>query len=157
MDRDYCSRGSDADRDAPEHLILTTPTFFSTYLGSSHIRHQESLPESDSNTVVQTCGPTMSSETTQLPSEMCLSSLETLPSELRKLIVSYLAPSNPEDMVPGCNRHLQKAHLAHSCLREWATEYMFRDMALKHVLPDGASCHLDIFAVTPQNVGYSNM
>jgi hypothetical protein len=78
--------------------------------------------------------------------------LDALPSELRKQIVSYLAPSNFEDMRPGCKRHLQNANLAHKCLREWATEYMFRDIALKHVLPD-ASCHLEIFAVTTQNVG----
>jgi hypothetical protein len=93
----------------------------------------------------------MSSATMQLSSETRSSSLDTLPSELRKLIVSYLARASPDDMVTGCKRHLQNANSAHRCLREWATEYMFRDMALKHVLP-AASCHLEIFAATPQNV-----
>jgi hypothetical protein len=93
----------------------------------------------------------MSSATMQLLRET-LPRLNTLSSELREQIVSYLAPSNLEDIVPGCKRHLQNANLAHRCLDEWATEYMFLDMALKHVLP-GASCHLEIIAVTPQNAG----
>ena len=46
--------------------------------------------------------------------------------------------------------HLQNANLAHSCLRESATEYLFRDMTLTHVLL-GASCNLEIFAVTKEN------
>lgn len=76
--------------------------------------------------------------------------LDTLPSELRNLIVSYLAPTCAQDMKPGCKMHLQNANLAHSCLRESATEYLFRDMTLTHVLL-GASCNLEIFAVTKEN------
>ncbi|KAH7557975.1 hypothetical protein BM1_05247 [Bipolaris maydis] len=53
-------------------------------------------------------------------------------------------------MKPGCKLDLQNANLAHSCLREWATEHLFRDMTLTHVLP-GASCSLEIFAITKQN------
>lgn len=76
--------------------------------------------------------------------------LTTLPSELRKLIVSYLTPASVDEIKPGCKRHLQNANLTHSCLREWATEYLFRDMTLTHVLL-GASSNLEIFAVTPEN------
>ena len=75
--------------------------------------------------------------------------LNTLPSEIRKLIVSYLAP-DPKHLRPGCKRHLKNANLAHSCLREWVTEYMFRDMALIQVLP-GISTHLEFFAVSREN------
>jgi hypothetical protein len=75
--------------------------------------------------------------------------LNTLPSELRKFIVSYLAPS-PESLVPGCKQNLKNANLAHSCLREWVPEYMFRDMALQHVLV-GMSSHLERFTVYPNN------
>jgi hypothetical protein len=81
--------------------------------------------------------------------------LDTLPSELRRLIVAYLAPSSSEEIKTGCKRYLQNANLAHSCLREWATEYMFRDMRLTLVLP-GASCQLEIFAVSPQNARLLN-
>jgi len=59
--------------------------------------------------------------------------LNTLPSELRRLIVSHLAPERGT-LLPGCKKHLKSANLAHSCLREWVPEYMFRDMALMHVL-----------------------
>jgi hypothetical protein len=75
--------------------------------------------------------------------------LNTLPSELRRLIVSYLAPS-PDQLRPGCKQHLQNANLAHSCLREWVPEYMFRIMPLKHVLV-GMSSQLELFAVTQDN------
>ncbi|CAO2656306.1 Nn.00g051090.m01.CDS01 [Neocucurbitaria sp. VM-36] len=75
--------------------------------------------------------------------------LTTLPSELRKVIVSHLAP-DPEHLRPGCKRDLKNANLAHSCLREWVTEYMFRDMALPHVLP-GTASQLEIFTVIPEN------
>lgn len=75
--------------------------------------------------------------------------LDSLPSELRKLIVSHLAP-DPNNMKPGCKRHLKNANLAHSCLREWVNEYMFQAMMLKHVL-FGLSCHLEIFAVSQEN------
>ncbi|KAF1843830.1 uncharacterized protein K460DRAFT_368690 [Cucurbitaria berberidis CBS 394.84] len=77
--------------------------------------------------------------------------LNTIPSELRRQIVSYIAP-DPEHLRPGCKRHLKTANLAHSCLREWVTEYMFRDMALTHVLP-GMSSHLEVFAVSRENAG----
>ncbi|KAF5844907.1 hypothetical protein GGP41_008862 [Bipolaris sorokiniana] len=76
--------------------------------------------------------------------------IDALPSELMKQVVSYLAPTCVEEMKPGCKLDLQNANLAHSCLREWATEYLFRDMMLTHVLP-GASCDLEIFAITKQN------
>lgn len=76
--------------------------------------------------------------------------LTTLPSELRKLILSYLTPSSVDEIKPGCKRHLQSANLTHSSLREWAPEYLFEDMTLTHVLP-GASSNLEIFAVTPEN------
>jgi hypothetical protein len=72
-------------------------------------------------------------------------SLDTLPSELRKLIVSYLAPC-PDHLVPGSKRDLKSANLANSCLREWVLEYMFRDMALQHVLV-GMSSHLERFSI----------
>jgi hypothetical protein len=75
--------------------------------------------------------------------------LNTLPSELRKFIVSYLAPS-PDSLKPGCKQNLKNANLAHSCLREWVPEYMFRDMALQHVLV-GMSSHLERFTVSPNN------
>jgi hypothetical protein len=75
--------------------------------------------------------------------------LEALPTELRRLIVSHLAP-DPENLRLGCKQDLKNANLSHSCLRAWATEYLFRDMALKHVLV-GMSSHLERFAVEPRN------
>lgn len=75
--------------------------------------------------------------------------LNTLPSELRRLIVSHLAPA-PDQIRPGCKQHLQNANFAHSCLREWVPEYMFSVMPLKHVLV-GMSSQLERFAVTPSN------
>jgi hypothetical protein len=75
--------------------------------------------------------------------------LNTLPSELRRLIVSHLAPS-PDSLKPDSKTNLKNANLAHSCLHEWAPEYMFRDMALKHVLV-GMSSHLECFAANPNN------
>ena len=83
------------------------------------------------------------------PGSKPLPTLNTLPSELRKVIVSHLAP-DPEHLRPGCKRDLKNANLAHSCLREWVTEYMFRDMALPHVLP-GTASHLEMFTVMPEN------
>lgn len=71
--------------------------------------------------------------------------LDTLPSELRKLIVSFLAPTY---LRPGAKQALKNANRAHRCLHEWATEYLFRDMALLHVLP-GMSSHLDYFTTHP--------
>ncbi|EUC35302.1 hypothetical protein COCCADRAFT_24716 [Bipolaris zeicola 26-R-13] len=76
--------------------------------------------------------------------------IDALPSELMKQVVSYLAPTCVEEMKPGCKLDLQNASLAHSCLREWATEYLFKDMTLTHILP-GASCNLERFATTKQN------
>jgi hypothetical protein len=73
-------------------------------------------------------------------------SLNTLPSELRKFIVSYLAPC-PDHLVPGSKRDLKSANLTHSCLREWVPEYMYRDMALQHVLV-GMSSHLERFTIS---------
>ncbi|KAF1920576.1 hypothetical protein BDU57DRAFT_414880, partial [Ampelomyces quisqualis] len=75
--------------------------------------------------------------------------LNTLPSELRRLIVCHLTPS-PGYYRPGCKIHLQSANMAHSCLREWVPEYMFRDMVLNHVLI-GMSSQLERFAVDPLN------
>lgn len=75
--------------------------------------------------------------------------LNTLPSEMRKLIVSHLAPGY-DTLRPGCKKDLKSANLTHSCLRAWVPEYMFRDMALKHVLM-GLSSHLECFAVDPKN------
>lgn len=72
--------------------------------------------------------------------------LATLPSELRKIIVSHLAPPSIDDLEPGCKAHLKNANAAHSCLREWVPEYMFRDMALDHVIVDMTS-HLERFAI----------
>jgi hypothetical protein len=76
-------------------------------------------------------------------------SLNTLPSELRKFIVSYLAPSL-DHLIPGSKQDLKSANLAHSCLREWVPEYMFRDMALQHVLV-GMSSHLERFTISCDN------
>ncbi|KAH7095106.1 hypothetical protein FB567DRAFT_586436 [Paraphoma chrysanthemicola] len=75
--------------------------------------------------------------------------LDSLPSELRRIIVSYLAPLSDE-LVPGCKKHLKNANVAHSCLREWAREYLFRDMPLNHVLV-GMSSHLECFVANPEN------
>lgn len=77
--------------------------------------------------------------------------LKSLPSEIRRQIVSYLAPS-PQQLRPGSKIHLKNANLAHSCLREWVTEYMFENMALVHVLP-GMSGNLEVFAVSRENAG----
>ncbi|KAF2176385.1 hypothetical protein K469DRAFT_742993, partial [Zopfia rhizophila CBS 207.26] len=62
--------------------------------------------------------------------------LDALPSELRKLIVSHLAPSGDDctRYARGGKIHLKNANLAHSCLREWVPEFLFRDMVLPHVL-----------------------
>lgn len=76
-------------------------------------------------------------------------SLQTLPSELRKLIVSYLAPE-PDSFLPGSKQDLKNANATHSCLREWTPEYVFRDMVLNHVLV-GMSCQLERFAIDPSN------
>ena len=76
--------------------------------------------------------------------------LTTLPSEIRRLIVWHLAPASDDATKPGSKIHLQNANLTHPCLREWATEYLFRDMTLNHVLP-GIACHLERFAVCRPN------
>lgn len=78
-------------------------------------------------------------------------SLATLPSEIRRLIVACLAP-HPDQLERGCKRDLQNANVAHRCLHEWATEYMFRDMALQHVLV-GMSSQLELFGLTQDNRG----
>lgn len=77
-------------------------------------------------------------------------SLETLPSELRKLIVSFLAPIH---LFPGCKQALRNANLAHSCLHEWATEYLFQDMVLVHALP-GMASHLEYFTTHREAAGF---
>ncbi|EAT80615.1 hypothetical protein SNOG_12203 [Parastagonospora nodorum SN15] len=51
--------------------------------------------------------------------------LDTLPSELRKFTVPYLAPE--------VDNFRGGTHPAPPCLHEWVPEYMFKDMALKHV------------------------
>jgi len=76
------------------------------------------------------------------PASMGLT-LDQLPSELRRLIVSYLSPVM---LRPGSKTDLKNANSAHRCLHEWATEYLFRDMALLHVLP-GMSSQLERFSV----------
>lgn len=78
--------------------------------------------------------------------------LDTLPSELRRLIVAHLAPSGPEELRPGCKAPLKSANLAHPCLREWVPEFMFRDMALEHVIV-GMASFLERFAVNEDNAG----
>jgi hypothetical protein len=81
----------------------------------------------------------MASATSEAPT------LASLPSELRKIIVNYLAPAALESLQRGCKADLQNANLAHRCLREWVPEVMFRDMALEHVIAGQAS-HLERFA-----------
>jgi hypothetical protein len=78
--------------------------------------------------------------TTKLPP-----TLATLPSELRRIIVTHLGPASPDELVPGCKIHLKNANLAHRCLREWVPEIMFRNMVLEHVIVGQAS-HLERFA-----------
>jgi hypothetical protein len=75
--------------------------------------------------------------------------LNSLPSELRRLIVSHLAP-NPDNLQRGCKQDLKNANLAHRCLNEWVTEFMFKDMALQHVLV-GMSGNLELFGATETN------
>ncbi|KAF2800832.1 hypothetical protein K505DRAFT_263185 [Melanomma pulvis-pyrius CBS 109.77] len=86
--------------------------------------------------------------------EMAPPKLDTLPSELRKLIVSFLAPSGSERerYARYSKLPLKNANLAHACLREWVPEYMFRDMSLFHVSSD-ISSHLELFAICPANAG----
>lgn len=77
-------------------------------------------------------------------------SLETLPSELRKLIVSFLAPAY---LAPGCKQALRSANLAHRCLHEWATEYLFQGMVLMHAAP-GMASHLEYFTTHREAAGF---
>lgn len=84
------------------------------------------------------------------PATKLTHTLATLPSELRRLIVSHLAPLGPEDIRPGCKSDLKNANIAHRCLREWVPEFLFRDMALEHVIV-GMSSHLERFAVHKNN------
>jgi hypothetical protein len=58
--------------------------------------------------------------------------LSALPSELRKLIVAYLAP-DPECLRPGSKQDLKNANLAHSCLREWVRMSKY-DLQMRHML-----------------------
>lgn len=78
-------------------------------------------------------------------------SLQTLPPELRKLIVSFLAPT--DDLQPGCKQALKNANLAHRCLHSWVTEYLFHDMVLVHAVP-GMASHLELFAAHPEAAGF---
>ena len=77
--------------------------------------------------------------------------LDTLPSELRKLIVSFLAPAY---LYPGSKQALKNANLAQRCLREWVPEYLFRDMALLHVMT-GITSHLEYFTTHPDTADYT--
>lgn len=86
--------------------------------------------------------------------DLAPANLNTVPAELRKLIVSYLAPS-PNYLRPGCKKDLKNANLAHSCLRESVPEYMFRDMALPIYVDIKMSSRLELFAVHPEIVGLS--
>ena len=81
--------------------------------------------------------------------------LDTLPSELRKLIVSFLAPSGTdrERYARGGKIHLKRANMTARCLHDWVPEVMFQDMTLLHVSVDSAS-HLERFAITPENATY---
>lgn len=80
--------------------------------------------------------------------------LATLPSELRKLVVSYLVP-DPNNFRAGCKEDLRHANLVRSCLHEWVPEYMFKDMALKHVHLY-APPQLQRVAEDPRNAGLLN-
>lgn len=88
--------------------------------------------------------------TPMFPTGSTKSSLVTLPAELRRLIVSFLAPARLQDLRPGCKDDLRNANLAHSCLRQWVPEYMFRDMVLEHLIV-GMSPHLEQFALHKGN------
>lgn len=77
-------------------------------------------------------------------------SLETLPSELRKLIVSSLAPIH---LSPGCKQAIKNANLAHRSLHAWATEYLFQDMVLVHAVP-GMASHLEYFTTHREAAGF---
>jgi hypothetical protein len=81
--------------------------------------------------------------------------LDVLPSELRKLKVSFLAPSGSDGERYARNGkiHLKNANMAARCLHEWVPEFMFRDMSLLHVSVDIAS-HLERFAITKENASY---
>jgi hypothetical protein len=91
--------------------------------------------------------PNSADRSVQVTATKTQPALNTLPSELRRLIVSYLAP-HPGLTQPDCKADLKNANLAHSCLREWVPEYMFRDMVLNHVLV-GMSSQLERFAMDP--------
>ncbi|KAF2641591.1 hypothetical protein P280DRAFT_317180 [Massarina eburnea CBS 473.64] len=72
-------------------------------------------------------------------------SLPSLPSELRKLIVSFLVP--PLDALgPGSKNDLKNANLTHRCLSEWVPEHMFKEMCLEHVAV-GMASHLERLSV----------
>jgi hypothetical protein len=81
--------------------------------------------------------------------------LATLPSELRKLIVSFLAPSGAdrERYARDGKIHLKRANMTARCLHDWVPEVMFQDMTLLHVSVDSAS-HLERFAITAENAAY---
>jgi hypothetical protein len=81
--------------------------------------------------------------------------LDVIPSELRKLIVSFLAPSGSdrERYARNGKIHLKNANMAARCLHEWVPEFMFRDMSLLHVSVDNAS-HLERFAIAEDNASY---
>lgn len=79
--------------------------------------------------------------------------LETLPPEIRKLIISFLAPGA---LLPGCKRALKNANLAHRCLHEWVPEYLFQDMVLVHAVP-GMASHLEYFTTHSETAGFVKM
>ncbi|KAF2260997.1 hypothetical protein CC78DRAFT_536026 [Lojkania enalia] len=76
--------------------------------------------------------------------------LDALPSEIRRLIVSHLTLDWPYQTryTKGAKIHLKNANLAHRCLREWVPGFLFRDMVLTHVLP-GIVSQLQAFSVDP--------
>lgn len=80
-------------------------------------------------------------------------SIKTLPSEVRKQIVSYLAPLGNDARAIGSKNDLQNANRAHRCLRECVPEYMFETMVLNW-LEKGVACHLERFALDPNNANY---
>ena len=83
---------------------------------------------------------------------MMAPTLDSLPSEIRKQIVSHLVITeyvNFQHKV-GSKADLKNANAAHSCLREWVPEYMFRDMVFNYLI-DGVASHFERFSAEPAN------
>jgi hypothetical protein len=83
---------------------------------------------------------------------MAAPTLPSLPSEIRREIVSYLVVTKYVNFQHklGSKADLKNANAAHSCLREWVPEYMFRDMVFNNVV-DGMISHLERFIAEPAN------